>query len=344
MPVSHSPTADFDDRAVLRCYPAACRPRDGRTEFLGAAGGYSGAQFWRFSSPAGLLCLRRWPREHPSVERLQFMQAVLWHVHQEGFVQIPLPLETREHAGFVRHAGHLWELTPWISGRADYHEAPSEERLQNALTALAGFHLAAASFPLPEAGLAPSPGILERRRRLEELLSGGLARLRAAIPLGDWPELNDRATLLLELFPRAAPRVLKSLHEASLLRVPWQPCLRDVWHDHVLFEGPRVTALIDCGALRAESVAGDIARLLGSLVADDPRGWQLGLAAYESLRPLAGEERRLVSAFDQSSVLLSGLNWLQWICVEGRQFEDRRRILSRIDDIVLRLRHLAEAK
>jgi hypothetical protein len=35
--------------------------------------------------------------------------------------------------------------------------------------------------------------------------------------------------------------------------------------------------------------------------------------------------------------LLSGMNWVQWIAVEGRIFEDLERIQGRLDEIIARL-------
>ncbi len=52
----------------------------------------------------------------------------------------------------------------------------------------------------------------------------------------------------------------------------------------------------------------DISRLLGSLVGSDSMDRKQGIAAYELLRPLSGDELRLIDAYDRSSVLLSGLN------------------------------------
>jgi homoserine kinase type II len=271
---------------------------------------------------------------------LQFIQAVLWHVHQEGFPLVPLPLETTRHAGYVSHAGHLWELTPWMPGRADYHDRPSRPRLTAAMQALAGFHQAAASFPLPDAAPAPSPGICQRWEQLQELEQGGLERLRRSVNASLWPELAQRSQELLSLVPRGLPRVSALLSQALSLHVPLCPCIRDIWHDHVLFAGDEVSALIDFGALRPESVATDAARLLGSLVADDAGGWTAGLDAYQVIRPLSAGERQLVTAFDSSGVLLSGLHWIQWVFVEGRTFEAREPILARLDALLARLRHL----
>ncbi len=137
--------AEREHLDVLAAYPDDCRPKSIRA--LGSAGGFSGARFWRIEAPSGTLCLRRWPKEYPSTQRLEFIQAVLWHVVREGFTLAPLPRETRSRKGYVRHGGHLWELAPWMPGEADFHEAPTLDRLQAAMHSLAEFHLAAASFP-----------------------------------------------------------------------------------------------------------------------------------------------------------------------------------------------------
>ena len=129
----------------------------------------------------------------------------------------------------------------------------------------------------------------------------------------------------------------KSRTSASSRQVPLQPCIRDIWHDHVLFQGEEVSGLIDFGALRIENVATDVARLLGSLVGNDKRGWQRGLDAYAEVRPLSSDELQLAEAFDLSGTLLGGINWVQWIYLEERQFEDRGAVLGRLGEHVARL-------
>lgn len=44
--------------------------------------------------------------------------------------------------------------------------------------------------------------------------------------------------------------------------------------------------------------------------------------------------------FDASTVLLSGMNWLQWIYVEDRRFSQRAAVLSRLDVTIDRLEGL----
>ena len=79
---------------------------------------------------------------------------------------------------------------------------------------------------------------------------------------------------------------------------PLQPCLCDVWHDHVLFDGDRVTGLVDYGAVKIDHPAVDVARLLGSLVEDDADGWAIGLTAYREVRPFTADEAQLARALD----------------------------------------------
>ena len=201
---------------VVRLYPDDCQPR--ASEPLMQTGGFSGARLWRLSAPRGTLCLRRWPTGYPNTQQLEFIQAVLWHVDQEGFHTIPLPLETRHHHGYVFYEGHLWELTPWLPGAADYRRRPSPARLAAALSALARFHRAAATFPLPETGPVASPGILERRARLQSLLGGHADALRSATRASAWPELAARGRDLLQMFAAAAPGVLSSLESAAETR------------------------------------------------------------------------------------------------------------------------------
>jgi Ser/Thr protein kinase RdoA (MazF antagonist) len=330
---------DHDVERVLRLYPDDCQPR--AFEPLAAGLGFSGAALWRVETARGSLCLRRWPPGHPTVERLEFIQAVLWHVDQEGFRRIPMPLETRHRHGYVFFAGHLWELAPWLAGRADFPQNPSTARLESAMISLAQFHLAASTFPLPDTRPATSPGIDERRRRLADLVSGRLDAIRVASSNGASPALALAARHLVELAARAAPRVAPLVESAAAVLVPLQPCIRDIWSAHVLFTGDVVSGIVDFGAMRVESVAADVARLLGSLVGDDAGQWQQGLAAYQRLRGLSDDELRLVSVFDRSTVLLGGLQWLDWIYLEGREFPDPPAVMSRIDEFSKRLAVLA---
>ena len=66
-----------------------------------------------------------------------------------------------------------------------------------------------------------------------------------------------------------------------------------------------------------------------------------GLAALATVRPLSPDEHRAVRVFDRSTVLLSGMNWLRWIALDGRTFDDRPRVLERLDENLSRMERLA---
>lgn len=303
---------------------------------LGAAGGFSGARLWKVTDQRGTFCLRRWPLEHPTRERLAWIHAVLAHVAQEGFALVPPPRRTPAGTTWVEHEGQLWELTPWMPGVADFHENPSAEKLRAAMRTLAEFHRAAASFA-GGGGYGCSPGILLRLERIEQWLSGGLERLAAAVTPSVWPELYLRAGRVLYGAQARAGSVRLSLSRVAKFRVAMQPCLRDIWHDHVLFQGSAVSGLVDFGGVAQDTVTGDVGRLLGSLAQDDEERWSVGLAAYQEIRPLGEEELELVRCFDRSFVVLGGLNWLEWVYAERRQFADPQAVLRRIDEILVRL-------
>jgi len=357
------PLACRSAREILREYPAI-RPQ--QIQFLGGAGGFSGSRFWHITAAEGKYGLRRWPAGNPDAQRLEFIHAVLRHVAGHGFARVPVPLTTRDAATCVSREGHLWELTPWLPGQADYRQRPSPQRLRSALVALAEFHLAAASFAAvrpawgggsydnqggelgavvgviagpPSRG--PSPGLQERHKQLEVWLGGQVDDLRIHLAVDRRRPLAELGWAILDDFALAVPGVSDLLDRASGIESPLQVCIRDIWHDHVLFQGDQVTGIVDFGSMQKENVAADIARLLGSLVGDSSEGWAAGLAAYRFVRPLSPEEERLIGAFDRSTVLMSGLNWLDWLFRDNRQFEDLEVVERRLKEIAGRLRYLA---
>ena len=320
---------------MLSTYPEAVQP--GKIEPLGSAGGFSGAEFWRLTSPTGLLCLRHWPREHPDAQQLEFIHTVLRHVDRVGFHLVPVPVPRRDGSTFGAFHGRLYELTNWLPGDAEFHQNPTPTRLSAAMKALAQFHNSANSCERYQLRESRSRGIESRLSQTRQLLSKELREIERYVNSGDWPSLEPIARKLIQLVQRHAPSTQFALEQVSQVVVPLQPCIRDIWHDHILFEGDRVTGLVDFGAMRMEAVSGDIARLLGSLIGDDADRWHEGIGSYNETRPLSDVERNLIVAFNQSNKLLSGINWLRWIYVERRVFEDRERIEKRLEKVISRL-------
>ena len=327
-----------DVTEVLRLYhdPLA----RGRLEPLGSAGGFSGARLWRLVGPHETHCVRCWPEQHPDQQRLRYIHRCLRHAWSQGCRFIPVPVATRTGESFVPLAGHLWQVEPWLPGRSDYAQRATRTRLCAAMGKLAQFHMAVVSLDtLSE--VKASPGLTERLALVNQLQQRGHQQLhqRLRTSFGSDP-LREQSLEILALFPRAATAVTEQLRQAEPTLLPLQPCIRDIWHGNVLFDGDDVTGFVDFGSMRAETVAADVARLLGSMAADDAELWAAGLDAYESIRPLAEPERRCVAVFDASGVLLSGLNWLRWIYLDQRHFADLDAVRERLLFNCQRLRQL----
>ncbi len=302
---------------------------------LGSGGGFSGARLWRFTGQNGAYCLRRWPYGAVNSEKLSFIHGILRTAFRKGVREVPCPLPRMDGSTWVQLYDHFWEITPWMPGVADYRFDPRPEKLKAALAWLARFHRVTQP-TRPTRGRANS--IAERAKLLHKLACGEAETITRQITQINWADFVSLAQRVLLAFQRDAPAVARLLSEAADIPVPLQPCIRDIWHDHVLFDGDAVSGVVDFGALRSdECVAADIARLVGSLVADVEEGWRVGLDAYSAVRPLDANERRLVMVFDTSSVLLSGMNWLRWICLEKRLFDNRQAVVRRLEGIVSRL-------
>ena len=367
--------------AVLDSYPPECHPT--RVESLGSAGGMSGAQFWRITAPRGVLALRRWPAEFPSADRLAFIHAVLRHAAKRGIDFLPIPATTQTGHSFIFHDNHFWELAPWMPGIADYEFAPTAEKPAAAMRALAQFHTAVADFPSPfsvgdnaESPRTNSQSAIHRHtHRLQQLFGTALTTLTRSINETTWPALVPIARQFVATLPESIPSALAQLEPLLTAHLPLQPCLRDIWHDHLLFTGDEVTGLIDFGAVDIDTPATDIARLIGSLeqgavpfssrnktapappllttqpqvskrglspsptsaISEESQTWQQALTAYQSIHPLSPSEIEAAYALAKSGNILAGCNWIRWIYIEGRHFDDEAQVVERFRRIAARV-------
>ena len=325
---------------VLNQYPADCHPE--QIQPLGSAGGFSGATFWKILSRRGPLCLRRWPKEHPNQNRIDFIHRLLQHVFNEGFELVPLPISLRSDSTrtHFKYQGHFWELAPWLPGSADYLPARSTKKLEAAMQTLATFHQATSNF----VGVLPksdrSVTVQERLEQIDLWIQSDIDRLECHVG-GSQCVTIDRLprwkTQIIDYAKHHIHQVRYSLHAVIDCHVTIQACIRDIWHQHILFLGDRVSGMVDFGAARADTVVADLTRLLGSTAGNDKDKWDFGLNAYESIRPLTDQERLLVHPLDQTTVLLSGLNWMRWLYLENRSFSDESAVAVRLEHVMTRL-------
>lgn len=304
--------------------------------------GFSGSSLWRVElSGEPPLCLKRWPARHPPPARLPWIHAVLRHLRSEGISFVPEPQVTLAGATICELAGSTWELMTWLPGSADFAAKPSPARLENAFRTLALLHHATAVYAmgfLYKASLALStPALDERISRWGELEAGQLAQISTAVRGRSIPEIDPLAHRWLATNSQLPHHLLAQLRTANETHWMQQPAVRDLWSDHVLFQGDQVTGFIDFGAMRVDTRLTDIARLIGSLAGDDVSKRDLALAAYASIRPLNDQERACINLLDHTGVILSGWNWLQWLYLDGRTFPS-------LVAVAERLRHLLGRK
>jgi Ser/Thr protein kinase RdoA (MazF antagonist) len=168
--------------------------------------------------------------------------------------------------------------------------------------------------------------------------------LSRAIDEATWPEFAALARQFIAALPRAVPPAVAKLESIAQVPMPLQPCIRDIWHDHILFTDNRVTGIVDFGGVEIDTPATDIARLLGSLAGDEAGAWQSGLSAYSAVRPISHDELAAVLALDVAGTILAGCNWIGWIYNEDRQFEIRAQVLERFRRIASRCARMLEPR
>jgi len=300
---------------------------------LGCHGGFSGAALWRITTLKGVWCLKAWPVTF-EIEQLRHAHWLMRQGRSAGLDYVPAPHDSADGSGCVTTTGHVWDLATWQPGRADFHARPSASRLEAACMALADLHKAWKP-ARPSAG--PLPAVRRRIAAAEQwqtLVRSGWQPDFPACEDGSIAAWAERAWVVLGFTARRVHTWLAAWADVSLRL---QPCLCDLWHDHVLFTDDDVTGLVDYGSAKTDHVAVDLARLLGSMVEDDPALREAGLDAYDREAGFSGEERALVNVLDRTGAVVSLMNWLRWIYLDERKFPDEDRVAARIAGLVRRV-------
>jgi Ser/Thr protein kinase RdoA (MazF antagonist) len=160
--------------------------------------GFSGAVVWEVAATSGRFALRHWPSGWER-ERLIGLHELLRFLRSQDLEFISAPLPTSSGHTLLLHEGVAWQLEPWLSGRADFHQQPSRARLAAAMTALARWHQHATRFqPRGEATTwfsshanLPSPAVLERLERLKSWTADRIRRLAEAVIAQQKPGISE---------------------------------------------------------------------------------------------------------------------------------------------------------
>ncbi len=300
-------------------------------EPLGNAGGFSGARIWRGTTSDGPFCLRAWPIGRWDEKRIRLIHAALERCR---LPIVPTVVPTRDGCTYVQVQQQFWEITNWLPGRADFRNQPSDSKLHNAMNALARIH---DCWQPAQTRCAPCPAVGRMLLAFQDwrnlIQSGWKPNYRLPYPT----EIHDRAR-------RAWYALLAGSVGAEFILKDWQhqlfpiqTCIRDVWHDHILYTGDQVTGVIDFGAVTHDCVAIDLARLLGSLIPDQPRRMHQALAIYSALRPVPNQMIDLVFILDGCGSFIGLTNWLRWLYQEERTIASSDKIGVRMDALLKRV-------
>jgi Ser/Thr protein kinase RdoA (MazF antagonist) len=321
---------DHAARSVLQRY---CQAAPNATlRRLAQHGGFSGARLWQVSGGGITAVLKAWPSTEVDAGRLVRIHHLMHAARLAGLDFVPAVYVDDRGRTVVDQAERLWDLAEWRFGEG-FCAAPSTRRVENACACLARLHAAWAS---PGAIVGPCPAVQRRLARLHEwkkLVSGG------------WRPAVDAVHGAVQAPIEGAWRTVNLWFDsAAQMLMPWvdrlfplQPCLCDIWHDHVLFQGETVTGIIDYGSAKVDHVAVDLARLLGTTVQDDATLRAAGLEAYGPVRALSFEEQELVTVLDKTGIIVGLANWVRWLYLDRRPFEDYSMVAQRIQKLLARV-------
>ena len=341
--------------------PAACRAFFGdarRTLTALPTSGFSGSRIFHVEEDVPTATApTRWVVKSfgpgTSIDRAIWVHGLMTHLRRGGIEGIPMlrramagrrVSEARQVTETLVEGvdGVLWEVAEFLAGRAV--AVPDVIARGAALRRLAAIHVAAATLPDGRPRRTRSRGLAERIDRaaiLRERTWEG--RWRGGKGLAARSRCGEAIARLFEqaigAFSDGGPAALERIAHAPLVDTPCQAVLRDIWSDHVLFEGGRVSGIIDFHAAGIDTVATDLARLVGSwgLSAATPAVWEECLNAYESVRPLDDEERRFVTFLHHAGVIVAIDNWFRWLVEEERTFPDAAAVASRLGQLVVAL-------
>ena len=296
---------------------------------LGNAGGFSGVQIWRIETSERNFCLKRWPTSFQDSERLQWIHRVVRFAAVNGCPEVVVPMPANSGSSFVKMHSSFWELTRWITGTETLESSTTEQLIDSALETTARFHQATARFHF---NIAKSKNIESLQRRLHGL-PVALKRLDQHVRANEKTISNENWRFYQSTAPALAAKLHRELAAFEATELTVQPVIRDLRADHFFVSAESVTALIDFGAMQIDSIAWDLARLLGSLDTFDRDQVNNHIAKYCEARysnttggiSLLGAqlraERELIPLLQAANPLVGILNWMNWLFVDRRTFE-----------------------
>ncbi|HMO36992.1 MAG TPA: aminoglycoside phosphotransferase family protein, partial [Gemmatales bacterium] len=268
--------------------------------------------------------LKQWPQGQPAYLSLSHIHRRMMLAHFAGIHQIPKVVLLPTGASCFHDGGRTWDLVEWKQGKSVSN--PTSDELEQALTALTKIHVAwRESTNLRR---APCTAVQLHHQRLRNWKQD------------EWQYLLKAPDQLVQ----NAARLLQRLQPGALCKLePWltrpvilQPCLGDIWSEHVLFEESKLTGIVDFGGVRWDHPTQDVVRLLSSYEVSGNRCLKHIL---DMLPDKSITFQTLIHLLWESSLMVSLSNWIRWLYLENRSFLQVNQCRARIELIFCRLCH-----
>ena len=283
------------------------------TSMRGTFVGFSGATVWQIDASPGLFALKAYPSDWNDARHLSDIHR---YVIEAGATLMPQPVAMRTGVTVIECQSRLWEMMDWREG------TPATD-VGAALEAAARLHGA------------------WRRSILADQPCPAVARQWAV--LGEWDQSRNTPIASAHLM-QATSLLARLIGPACALLRPWlnrpvpmQTIHGDLWMGNVLMHNGRVSGIVDCAAVRVDSVVSDLSRLCGTTSVEINRQIADG---YEPLRPLQPMEWELLKTLGRTGPVARLAQWLKWLVIDRRDFVDWDAALRRFAEVVAQARQL----
>ncbi len=258
--------------------------------------GFSGAIVWRVQSGPAQFALKAYPPDWGDARRLV---AIHQRIAVAGPDLMPQTVPIRFGTTVMEGQGRLWDLMTWCEGSATQDVVPTT------IEAVAKLHI---RWELPVLPSQPSDTVARQWAILDE-----------------WEEANV-ATAATDKLAHAVSLLSRQITPSRMALRPWlnrpvpmQTIHGDLWPGNVLIHHDHFSGIIDCAAVRVDSVTSDLSRLFGAINVEVK---QRIAEIYEPSRPLQPMEWELLQVLGRTGPVARLAQWLKWLIVERRQFAD----------------------
>jgi hypothetical protein len=177
--------------------------------------------------------------------------------------------------------------------------------------------------------MAPSLAARERVALLRKLPD---RLLQLEVARYDWSDAHRLC--VKEVSVQAIRRMISPLLREGVVHEqvarPVQTVVRDLWHDHLLFDGERLGGLVDFGTMQIDARECDWARMLGSLRVEGQVPWTWAKQIFAALPEAPAVDWTYVQWLHATGSILGWMNWIDWLFHERRHFANRAAAIERL--------------